>query len=102
MEALPVLALSLARSGHSGTIIDLLMHKEPKVREGAAAALEAIAKGSGQERKQLLEEEIIERLIGHEERLEQTQLYLLSSIIPKLAIDYLNAGKIELILKLVE
>ena len=34
--------------------------------------------------------------------LKQTQLRLLSSLIPKLAIDYLNAGRIELILKLVE
>jgi hypothetical protein len=102
MVALQVLALSLARNGHSSTIITLLMHKEAKIREGAAAALEAISNGSGQERKRLLEEGIIERLIGHDERLEHTQLHLLSSVIPKLAIDYLNAGKMELIFTLVE
>jgi hypothetical protein len=102
MEALRVLALSLARNGHASILINLLMHKEPKVREGAAAALEAIANGSEPERKKLLEEAIIERLIGHEARLEQTPLHLVCSIIPKLAIDYLNAGRMELILTLVE
>lgn len=102
MTALQTLALSLARNGHSSTIISLLRHNQPKVREGASAALDTIANGTGPERKQLLEENIIERLIGHEERLDQTQLHILSSIIPKLAIDYLNAGKTELILTLVE
>ena len=100
--ALQVLALSLARNGHCSTIMDLLMHREPKVQEGAAAALEIIANGSVLERKRLLEQDIIGKLISQEESLEQTQLRLLSSIIPKLAIDYLNAGKMELILKLVE
>lgn len=102
MVALQVLALSLARNGHSSTIIALLMHNQPKVREGAAAALEVIASGSTQDRKRLLEENIIERLIGQEEHLEPTQLHLLSSVVPKLAIDYLNTGKMNLILKLVE
>ena len=100
--ALQVLALALARNGHCSTIMDLLLHKEPKVQEGAAAALEIIASGSVLERKRLLEQDIIGKLIGHEESLEQTQLRLLSSVIPKLAIDYLNAGKMDLILKLVE
>jgi hypothetical protein len=100
--ALQVLALSLVRNGHCSTIMDLLMHKEPKVQEGAAAALEIIANGSALERKRLLEQDIIGKLICQEEHLEQTQLRLLSSVIPKLAIDYLNAGKMELILKLVE
>ena len=100
--ALQVLALSLARNGHSSTIIDLLMHNEPKVQEGAAAALEIIANGSDLERKRLLEQEIIGKLTGHGASLEQTQLRLMSSVIPKLAIDYLNAGRIELIIKLVE
>jgi hypothetical protein len=102
MEAFRGLALSLARNGHSSTLIDFLMHKEPKIREGAAAALEAIANGTAQERKQLIQAGIIERLIGNEDRLEQTPLHLLSSIIPKLAIDYLKAGRMELILTLVE
>ena len=100
--ALKILALALARNGHSSTIMDLLMHKEPKIQEGAAGALEIIVNGPGLERKRLLEQDIIGKLIGHDERLEQTQLRLLSSIIPKLAIDYLNAGRVELILKLVE
>ena len=102
MEALRVLALSLARNGHSSTIIALVTHKELKVREGAAAALEAIVNGSVQVRKLLLEEDIIEKLIIDEERLDQMQLHLLSSIIPRLAIDYCNAGKMQLILTLVE
>ena len=100
--ALQVLALSLARNGHCSTIMDLLVHNEPKVQEGAAAALEIIANGSALERKRLLEQDIIGKLIGQEEYLEETQLRLLSSVIPKLAIDYLNAGRMELILKLVE
>ena len=100
--ALEVLALALARNGHSSAIMDLLMHKEPKVQEGAAAALNIIANGPVLDRKRLLEQDIIGKLIGHDERLKQTQLRLLSSLIPKLAIDYLNAGRIELILKLVE
>ena len=95
--ALPVLALSLARNGHCSTIMDLLMHREPKVQEGAAAALEIIANGSVLERKRLLEEDIIGKLISHDERLEQTQLRLLSSLIPKLVVDYL-----KVILELVE
>ena len=102
MEALRVLALSLARNGHSGTIIALLMHKEPKVREGAAAALDAIVNGSVQERKLLLEEDIIEKLISNEEHLDRMQLHFLSSVIPRLAVDYCNAGKVQLILTLVE
>ena len=102
MDALRVLASSLARNGHSSTIISLVMHREPKVREGAAAALESIVNGSEQERKLLLEEDIIEKLIRSEERLDQMQLHLLSSIIPRLAIDYCNAGKMQLILTLVE
>ena len=100
--ALQVLALSLARNGHCSTIIDLLMHNEPKVQEGAAAALEIIANGSVLERKRLLEQDVIGKLIGLEECLVQTQLRLLAFLIPKLAIDYLNAGRMELILKLVE
>jgi hypothetical protein len=100
--ALQVLALSLARNGHSSIIMDLLMHEKPKVQEGAAAALEIIANGPVLERKRLLEQDIIGKLIGRDEPLEQTQLRLLSSLIPKLAIDYLNAGRIELILTLVE
>ena len=100
--ALQELALALARNGHSSTIMDLLVHKEPKVQEGAAAALEIIANGPVLERKRLLEQDIIGKLIGRDERLEQTQLRLLSSLIPKLAFDYLNAGRIEMILKLVE
>ena len=81
--------------------MDLLRHKESKVRRGAATALEIIASGP-LERKQLLEQDIIGELIGHDECLEQTQLRLLSSVMPKLAIDYLNAGRMELIFKLVE
>ena len=101
MEALRVLALSLARNGHSSTIIAFLMHKEPKVRDGAVAAIEAIVNSSVQDRKFLLEEDIIEKLINLK-YLDQMHLRLLSSIIPKLAIDYCNAGKMELILSLVE
>ena len=102
IEALRVLALSFSRNGHSSIIIDLLMHGEPKVQEGAAAALEAIANGSAQERKSLVKDDIIGRLIGHDEHLGQMQLRLLSSIIPKLAIDYLDIGKIERIFQLLE
>lgn len=100
--ALRELALSLARNGHASNIINLLVHKEPKVRDGAAAALEAISSGSARDRKLLLEEDIIERLVGHDEPLEQTQIYLLASIIPMLALDYLEAGKTDLIFRLVE
>lgn len=100
--ALQVLALTFARNGHSSTIIDLLMHKEPKIQEGAASALEIIASGAVLERKRLFEQDIIGKLTGNDECLGQTQLRLLSSVIPKLVIDYLNAGRIELILKLVE
>jgi hypothetical protein len=100
--ALQALALAFARNGHTSTIMDLLLHREPKVQEGAAAALEIIGNGPVLERKRLLEQDIIGKLIGHGERLEQTQLRLLSSLIPKLAIDYLDAGRIDLIFKLLE
>ena len=95
--ALQVLALPLARNGYSSTIMNFLMHNKPKVQEGAlaAAALEIIANGSEPERKRLLEQDIIGKLVGHDERLEHTQLRLLSSVIPKLAIDYVNAEAIR-------
>ncbi|KDR80999.1 hypothetical protein GALMADRAFT_222596 [Galerina marginata CBS 339.88] len=100
--ALKALALSLARNGHASNIMDLLVHKEPKVRDGAARALEDISKGSVRDRKYLLDEDIIERLVGHGEHLEQTQTDLLASIIPILALDYLEVGKADLIFGLVD
>jgi hypothetical protein len=78
------------------------VHKEPKVRDGAAAALEAISSGSPRDRKFLLEEDIIERLVGHEEHLEQTQIHVLASTVPLLAFDYLEAGKVDVVFRLVE
>jgi hypothetical protein len=100
--ALPALAVSLARNGHASNIINFLMHKEPKVRDGAAAALEAICSGSPRDRKFLLEEDIIEKLVGHEDHLEQTQIQVLVSTVPLLALDYLEAGKVDVFLGLVE
>ena len=73
--ALQALASALARNGHSSIVMDLLRHKESKVRRGAATALEIIASGP-LERKQLLEQDIIGELIGYDECLEQTQLRL--------------------------
>ncbi|RDB26380.1 hypothetical protein Hypma_006519 [Hypsizygus marmoreus] len=102
VTALDALALSLARNEHVGLVLELLGSDEPKICEGAAAALEAIASGSMQERKQLLEENIIERLAGNQERLDNNTLRLLSSIIQKLAFDYLDAGKIAFFLTLVD
>ena len=100
--ALRALALSLAQNGHASNIINLLEHKEPKVRDGAAAALEAISSGSPRDRKLLLEQDIIERLVGHEEHLEQTQIQVLASTVPLLALDYLDAGKVDVVFRLVE
>jgi len=82
-------------------ILQILLSVEPKIREAAAAALEAIANRSMHERKHLLNEDIIERLMGYQP-LDQILLHLLSSIIPKLAFDYLDAGKIDFLLTLVE
>ena len=100
-EALTSLAPSLARNGHMSVMLQLLLSVEPKIKEAAAAALEAVANCSTHERKHLLKEDIIERLMGNQP-LDQTLLHLLSSIIPKLAFDYLDAGKIDFLLTLVE
>lgn len=102
VAALTALALTLARKGHVSVIIQLLTSEEPKVSAGASLALETIASGSAQERKHLLDEDIIERLSGNQGRHDQTVLHLLSILIPKLIIDYLRAGKISLFLSLVE
>lgn len=100
--ALPSLALTLAHNGHVDAILQLLTCDEPQIREGASAAIEVIANGSAHERKHLLDKDILERLIGSDERLGQTELRLSSTIIPKLALDYLHAGRVDLILTLVE
>ena len=100
--ALPSLALTLAHNGHVDVILQLLTCEEPKIRQGASAAIESIANGSVHERKHLLDEDILERLIGSDERMEQTELHLSSTIIPKLALDYLRGGKVDFVLTLVE
>ena len=101
-RALEVLALSLARNGHANDIINLVAHKEPKLRDGAAIALKTIGSGPPLERKRLVEKDIIRNLVARGDRLDQTQLDLLAAIIPMLACDYLEAGKIALIFMLVE
>jgi hypothetical protein len=100
--ALPSLALTLARNGHVDVIVQFLTSDEPQIRQGASVSIEIIANGSVSERRYLLDADILERLIGSEERLGQTGLQLLSTIIPKLALDYLRAGKVDLILTLIE
>jgi len=97
--ALPSLALTLAHNGHVDVIFQLLTHEEPQIRQGASAAIEGIANGSAHERNHLLDEDILERLVGS---LGQTELQLSSTIIPKLAQDYLRAGKVDLVITLVE
>ena len=49
-----------------------------------------------------MEKDIIRNLVARGDRLDQTQLDLLAAIIPVLACDYLEAGKIALIFMLVE
>ncbi|KAG6832805.1 hypothetical protein H0H92_009424 [Tricholoma furcatifolium] len=100
--ALRTLALILAQHGHVPVIIDFLDHKESKVREGAIAALEAIAGGPQQARATLVEEGILETLISRNEHMEQTHLDVMVSVIPKLAVDYLEAGRADLLLDLVD
>lgn len=100
--ALPSLALTLAHNGHVDDILLLLGSTEPQIRQGASAAIESIANGSVHERKHLLNADILERLIGSDERIGQTELQLCSTIIPKIALDYLRVGKVDLILTLVE
>jgi hypothetical protein len=93
----------MAYNGHVDVILQLLTSEEPQIREGASAAIEAIANGSTHERKHLLDADIIERLIGNDAQgLGQTELQLSSTIIPKLALDYARGGKVDLILTLVE
>ena len=100
--ALPSLALTLAHNGHVEAILQLLASDEPRIRQGASAAIESIANGSSHQRIHLLDEDILERLIGSDEHLGQTELQLCSAIIPKLALDYLRAGKVDFILTLIE
>lgn len=96
------MALTLAHNGHVDDILLLLGSTEPQIRQGASAAIESIANGSVHERKHLLNADILERLIGSDERIGQTELQLCSTIIPKIALDYLRVGKVDLILTLVE
>ena len=100
--ALPTMALTLARNDHADLLLQLLACEEPRICEGSFAAIENIANGSIDDRKHLLDIDILERLIGSDERLGQTELQLLSTIIPRLALDYLHAGKVDFILGLVE
>ena len=100
--ALPSLALTLARNGHVSDILQFLTYNEPKIREGASGAIEAIASGSNLDRDHLMADDVLERLVGGSERLAQTELHLCATITPKLAVDYLHANKLNLILTLVE
>lgn len=100
--ALPSLALTLARNGHVSDILQFLTYNEPKIRDGASGAIEAIASGSNLDRDHLMADDVLERLVGGSERLAQTELHLCATIIPKLAVDYLHANKLNLILTLVE
>lgn len=100
--ALPTLSLTLASNGHVDAILQLLTSEEPEIRRGASAAVESIANGSAHERNYLLAHDILERLIGSNEQIGQTELQLSSAIIPKLAFDYLRAGRVTLIVSLTE
>ena len=100
--ALPTMALILAHNGHLAVVLELLACEEPQIREGASTAIENIANGSVSDRKHLLDVDILERLIGNYEPLQQTELLLSSTIIPKLSLDYLHAGKVNFVLGLVE
>jgi hypothetical protein len=100
--ALPAMALTLAHNNHLDVILQLLACEKPQIREGASAAIENIANGSANDRNYLLDVDILERLIGRDEPLGQTELQLSSAIIPKLSLDYLRARKVDFILGLVE
>jgi hypothetical protein len=100
--ALPTMALTLAHNNHVDVVLQLLACEEPQIREGASTAIECIANGSVNDRKHLLDVDILERLIGNEVPLGQTELQLSFTIIPKLSLDYLRAGKADFILGLVE
>ena len=100
--ALSTMALTLASNGHVDVVLQLVACEEPQIREGAVAAIENIANGSVSDRKHLLDVDILERLIGSDGRLGQTEFQLSSSITPKLALDYVRAGKADFILGLVE
>ena len=100
--ALPAMALTLAHNNHVDAILQLLACDEQQIREGAATAIENIANGSVNDRQHLLDVDILERLIVGGGTLGQTNLQLSSTIIPKLSLDYLRAGKVDFILGLVE
>ena len=100
--ALPAMALTLAHNNHVDVVLQLLACDEQQIREGAATAIENIANGSVNDRQYLLDVDILERLIWSDEPLGQTNLQLSSTVIPKLSLDYLRAGKVDFILGLVE
>lgn len=100
--ALPSLALTLGRNGHVSAILQLLTYNEPKIREGASGAIEAIASGSNVDRSHLMADDVLERLLGGNEQLAQTELQLCATILPKLAVDYLHASKLDFIFTLIE
>ena len=100
--ALPAMAITLAHNNHVDVVLQLLACGEQQIREGASTAIETIANGSASDRKYLLDVDILERLIGSEVPLGQMELQLLSTIIPKVSLDYLRAGKADFMLGLVE
>ena len=100
--ALPSLGLTLARNGHVSEILQFLNYDEPKIRDGASGAIEAIASGSDRDRNYLMSEDVLERLLGGNQQLGPKELQLCTAVIPKLAVDYLHANKLDFIFALVE
>jgi hypothetical protein len=100
--AISCLGLTLARHGHVGELLSYLEHEDSSVQTGACTAIETIANGSADGRRQLLKDGVLEKLIGSSECLGPSELRLAASIIPKLAFEYVHAKRITVILTLAE
>jgi hypothetical protein len=96
------LALPLARQGHIADILRFWSSDVPKIREGASSAIEVIANGFERDRKCLLDQDIIETVTGRHDETSPVSAKLAGTIITRLAMDYINAGRVHLIVTLVE
>lgn len=100
--ALHSLAPTLARHRHISELLHYMAHEEPGIQGGASSAIIEIANGSEDEKKQLLDADVLERLIGSHDRLGTAELRLICAIIPPLASGYILAKRAKFILALVE
>jgi hypothetical protein len=100
--ALRALALTLVRRGHAVDVIRFASSDVVRLRGGGYAAVEVIANGLEQDRKCLVDQDIIERATGDHDEMSLATLKFAQTIIKKLSIDYVRGGKVHILIPLVK